>query len=192
MGKQPVHIGGKGATDRAVCSPPRGKTCCLEIAKMKRMGYNVFAFKQTSDEGESRRVRYIYASDKETITCRKKLLRRPREERTHADLSAMLDDETVVGAELVKDPEVTTAVGSDDAMSETTETFSNDSGARDDVFVPVVLSDDECDFMSFPELDDIPDDCVVAFEERGSRVKEEEQAFFDALRDWVYDEGVSA
>eukprot|EP00966_Prymnesium_polylepis_P073047 1696384-Prymnesium_polylepis.1 len=78
----------------------------------------------------------------------------------------MLDDETVVGAELVKDPEVTTAVGSDDAMSETTETFSNDSGARDDVFVPVVLSDDECDFMSFPELDDIPDDCVVAFEER--------------------------
>ena len=100
MGKQPVHIGGKGATDRAVCSPPRGKTCCLEIAKMKRMGYNVFAFKQTSDEGESRRVRYIYASDKETITCRKKLLRRPREERTHADLSAMLDDETVVGAEL--------------------------------------------------------------------------------------------
>ena len=192
MGKQPVHIGGKGATDRAVCSPPRGKTCFLEIAKVKRMGYNVFAFKQTSDEGESRRVRYIYASDKETIMCRKKLLRRPREERTQADLSAMLDDETVVGAELVKDPEVTTAVGSDDAMSETTETFSNDSGARDDVFVPVVLSDDECDFMSFPELDDIPDDWDVAFEERGSRVKEEEQAFFDALRDWVYDEGVSA
>ena len=139
MGKQPVHIGGKGVAGSAVCSPPRGKTCCLEIAKVKRMGFKVFAFKQTSDEGELRRVRYVYASEEETITCRKKLLRRPREERAGTDLSAMIDDETVFGAELVNDLEVTTAVASDDAMSETTETLSTDSAAGDDVFVPLRL-----------------------------------------------------
>ena len=103
------------------------------------MGFKVFAFKQTSDEGELRRVRYVYASEEETITCRKKLLRRPREERAGTDLSAMIDDETVFGAELVNDLEVTTAVASDDAMSETTETLSTDSAAGDDVFVPLRL-----------------------------------------------------
>ena len=53
MGKHPTHHGGKGAAKGAVCSPSRGKTCGLELAKVKRMGFKVFAFKQRSEDGDS-------------------------------------------------------------------------------------------------------------------------------------------
>ena len=73
------------------------------------MGFKVFnMFKQRSEEGDSQRVRYVYASENETVTCRSELLKRFREERAEMDLSAIIDDETVVGAELVNDLEVTT------------------------------------------------------------------------------------
>jgi hypothetical protein len=39
--------------------------------------------------------------------------------------------------------------------------------------------------------DDMPDDWDVTFEETCSRDKQEEEVFFDTLRDWVY-EGVAA
>ena len=46
MGKQHIYLGGKGIAGGTECSPSRGKTCCLEIAKVKRMGFKVFTFKQ--------------------------------------------------------------------------------------------------------------------------------------------------
>ena len=53
MGKHPTHHGGKGAANGAACSPSRGKTCGLELAKVKRKGFKVFAFKQRSEDGDS-------------------------------------------------------------------------------------------------------------------------------------------
>ena len=103
MGKHPTHHGGKGAAKGAVCLPSRGKTCGLELAKVKRMGFKVFAFRQRSEDGDSERVRYVYASEKETIRCRRELLQRPREERSAIDLSAVIDDDSVFGVELVND-----------------------------------------------------------------------------------------
>jgi hypothetical protein len=48
------------------------QTCGLEIAKVKRMGFKVFAFKQRSEDGDSERLWYVYAcSEKETVRCRR-------------------------------------------------------------------------------------------------------------------------
>eukprot|EP00966_Prymnesium_polylepis_P209692 4856838-Prymnesium_polylepis.1 len=82
------------------------------------MGFKVFTFKQRSEDGVSERVRYVYASEKETVRCRRELLQRLREECTEIDLSAVIDDESVFGAELVNDLEVAKAVDPDDATSE--------------------------------------------------------------------------
>eukprot|EP00966_Prymnesium_polylepis_P118125 2730939-Prymnesium_polylepis.1 len=95
------------------------------------MGYKVFAFKQRSEDGDSERVRYVYASEKETVWCRRELLQRLREERAAIDLSVVIDDDTVFGAELVNDVEVAKAIASDDATSETTETASIEPPAED-------------------------------------------------------------
>ena len=157
MGKHPTHhIGGKGAADGAACSPSRGKTCCLEISKVKRMGFKVFAFKHRSEDGDSERVRYLYASEKETVRCRRELLQRFRKERVEIDLSAAIDDDDVFDADLVNDVEVANAiVESDDATSETTDAASIEPPGEDYVMlVPPMPVEDDCDFMS--SLLDVP------------------------------------
>ena len=190
MGKRLTHHpGGKGgAADGAACSPLRGKTCCLEIAKVKRMGFKVFAFKQRSEDGDSERVRYVYASEEETVRCRRQLLQRLREEHAAIDLSAVIDDESVFGAELVNDVDVAKAIESDDATSVTTETVSVEPPGEDDVLlVPPMPPEDDCDFMSsLPEPDDVSDDFANICQQT-SLDSEKEEDFFDDLRDWVWD-----
>jgi len=199
MGKHPTHHGGKGAAKGAVCSPSRGKTCGLELAKVKRMGFNVFAFRQRSEDGDSERVRYVYASEKETIRCRRELLQRSREERSAIDLSAVIDDDSVFGAELVNDVEVANAIASDDATSETTDTASIEPPAEDYVMlVPPMRTEDDCEFISsLPEPNDITSGCDVLckdttlhFEQEGEE-QEGEEHFFDRLRDWVWEQSVT-
>ena len=196
MGKHPTHPhGGKGAAaDAAACSPSRGKTCCLEIAKVKRMGFKVFAFKQRSEDGDSERVRYVYASEEETVRCRRELLQRLRAQRAAIDLSTVIDDESVFGAELVNDIEVAKAIESDDATSETTDTASVEPPGEDHVMLvqPVPVDEDDCDFMSsLPEPDDVPGELGIFCEEASVRSDEEEREddFFDSLRDWVWSAG---
>ena len=191
MGKQPTHhIGGKGAADGAACSPSRGKTCCLELNKLKRMGFKVFAFKQRSDDGESERVRYVYASDKETVRCRRELLERWRKEHAEIDLSAVIDD-TVFGADLVNDVEVAKAIEPDDATSDTDTASVEPPGEDFVMLVPPVFVEDDCDFMSsLPEPDDVPGgEFVILCEETyvDFQSEEPEDDFFDSLRDWVWD-----
>ena len=193
MGKHPTHHrGGKGAADAAACSPSRGKTCCLEIAKVKRMGFKVFAFKQRTEDGESERFRYVYASEEETVRCRQELLQRLRAE---IDLSTVIDDESVFGAELVNDVEVAKAIESDDATSETTDTASVEPPGEDHVMLvqPVPVEVDDCDFMSsLPEPDDVPGEYGILCEETSVDSEEErEEDFFDSLRDWVWDGSVA-
>ena len=199
MGKHPTHHGGgKGAAGAAACSPSRGKTCCLEIAKVKRMGFKVFAFKQRSEDGDSERVRYVYASEEETVRCRRELLQRLRVERAEIDLSTVLDDESVFGAELVNDVEVAKAIESDDTTSETTDTASVEPPGEDYVMLvhPVPVEgdcapvEDDCDLMSsLPEADDVPGEFGILCEETSvdSGEEEREDDFFDDLRDWVWD-----
>jgi len=182
MGKQPAHIGGKGAPDGAAFSPSRGKTCCLEINKVKRMGFKVFTFKQRSEDGVSERVRYVYASEKETVRCRRELLQRLREECTEIDLSAVIDDESVFGAELVNDLEVAKAVDPDDATSEADTASVEPPGEDYVMLVPPMPNEDDCDFMSSPpEPGDVPDSFLC------DETSVEEEEFFDDLRDWVWD-----
>ena len=190
MGKHPIHLGGKGVAGGAACSPSRGKTCCLEIAKVKRMGFKVFAFKQRSEDSDSDRVRYVYASEQETVRCRRELLQRLREERAAIELSVIIDDETV-GAELVNDVEVATAITSDDA---TTDTASIEPPAEDYVLlVPPMPTEDDCEFMSsLPKPDDVQSGCDVLCKETTLDFEQEgEEDFFDSLRDWVWDGSVT-
>ena len=131
-------------------------------------------------------MRYVYASEAETVSCRCELLQRLREERTAINLSIVLDDESVFGADLVNDVEVATAVASDDAMSETTDTSMEQMGPameEEVMLVRPVLTDDECDLMScLPEPDDVPSGCEVTCNETCLE-SEEEEDFFDTLRD---------
>ena len=192
MGKHPTHhIGGKGAADGAACSPSRGKTCFLEIVRVKRMGFKVFAFKHRSDDGDSDRVRYLYASEKETVKCRRGLLQRFREQRVEIELSAVIDDESVFGADLVNYVEVTEAIESDGATSETTDTASIEPPGKDYVMlVPPMPVEDDCDFMSsLPEPDDVPGNLGILCADTALESGEEEQDFFDELRDWVWKDG---
>ena len=183
MGKQVTRpIAGKGVTGSSASSPTRGKTCCLEIAKVKKMGFKVFAFKQRSEDGDSERVRYVYASDEETVRCRRELLQRLREKHAAIDLSVVLDDETVFGAELVNDVEVANAISSDDATSE-----GSIEPAEDYVMlVPPMPADDDCDLMlSLPDY--LPDEDDILCGETLVEPETGEEDFFDSLRDWVWD-----
>ena len=157
------------------------------------MGFKVFAFKQRSEDGDSERVRYVYASEKETVRCRRELLQRLREERAAIDLSAVIDDDSVFGAELVNDVEVAKAIESDDATSETTDTESVEPPGEEDyvMLVPPMPVEDDCDFMSsLPEPDDVSGDFGNLCKETSLDSEEEEEReedFFDSLRDWVWD-----
>jgi hypothetical protein len=122
-------------------------------------------------------------TEKETFRCRRELLQRLREERAAIELSVVIDDETVFGGELVNDEEVATAVVSDDATS--TEPASVEPADDYVTLMPPMITDDECEFMSsLPEPDDVASDCVLTCEE--ILESEEEEEFFDTLRDWVW------
>jgi hypothetical protein len=163
------------------------------LALSLRCRFKVFAFKHRSEDGDSERVRYLYASEKETVRCRRELLQRFREERVEIDLSAVIEDESVFGADLVNDVEVAKAIESDDATSETTDTASIEPPGEDYVMlVPPMPVEDDCDFMSsLPEPDDVPDNlgilCADTSLESGE--EEEEEDFFEELRDWVWKDG---
>ena len=146
------------------------------------MGFKVFAFKQRSENGESERVRYVYASEKETVRCRRELLQRLREECVAVDLSAIIDDETVFGAELVNDAEFAQVISSDDATSDT----ASIEPAEDPVLLVSPMPADDCDLLqSLPEPDDLPDGDDVFCEEMS--LESEEEDFFDSLREWLYE-----
>ena len=195
MGKQVIHSGGKDVSVTNSCSSSRGKTSCLEISKVKRMGFKVFTFKQRAEDGDAGRVRYIYASDEETVICRRELLKRLRDNSVTYDLSLVIDDD-VFGDELVNDVEVATAVASDDATSDTMDTASMEPSADDDyvMLVPTLLTDEECDLISrLPDPDDVPggfkQTCLEA--DKADEQGDEEGEFFSTLSDWVYDESTS-
>ena len=130
-------------------------------------------------------------SEKETVRCRRDLLQRFREQRVEIELSAVIDDESVFGADLVNYVEVTEAIESDGATSETTDTASIEPPGKDYVMlVPPMPVEDDCDFMSsLPEPDDVPGNLGILCADTALESGEEEQDFFDELRDWVWKDG---
>ena len=112
-------------------------------------------------------MRYVYASEKETIRCRRELLQRSREERSAIDLSAVIDDDSVFGAELVNDVRSCQRdrvrrrnVGDDGhGIHRAAGRGLCHAGA---ILVPPMPTEDDCEFMSsLPEPDDITSGCDV-------------------------------
>ena len=78
---------------------------------MTKLGFKVFSFKQRSESGDTKR--YLYASDVETVSSQREMLQRLREEHTAFELlvGSSLDDESIIGADLLNDIDVATRRG---------------------------------------------------------------------------------
>ena len=141
---------------------------------------------ERSESGDSKR--YLYASEVETVSCQREMLQKLHEEHTALELLVGLDDESIIGVDLLNDIEVATAIASDDAMSNTSDT-SREPATADEMMLDG-LTEETRDLMScLPESDELPGECRLRCEETG--LLQSEDDFFDALRHWVRDEVAS-
>ena len=80
----------------------RRPTCCLEMDRIKKMGFKVFAFKQRFCTAHTNvRRRYIYASNEETVTCRRTLMQRKHDDSSfdNDDVNAFFSDDVATSFE---------------------------------------------------------------------------------------------
>ena len=145
---------------KPLLGPKQGKpvhkpsTAAKDIAKVRELGFTTFAFKFSKRIGATKHTRYVYASETETVTCRKNILRR------NVTLSNMID----CGI-FDFDDEVSNAVTPDDVSCTTTS-------AEEDEVLLVDLVDDTALTEMLPDATcvaacetDYPDNAVIACDE---------------------------